>query len=163
MPKRGCDPGRTDASSLVIIPQIVRHPFLARCQWLQSRLQDRIYVNGPCMLFALYQNATRLCSGGCHLRSPDFFVTKTKLSLVLRLPYALACIRLVHVAVLFWDIFLTFIGWITGSRYTLRYVSGITPLWKVFHRFCSSSVGSAEGTTVVLFRSVSLCGSLGGC
>jgi hypothetical protein len=53
VPERGCDPGRTDTSSWVIIPQIVRHPFLARCQWLQSRLQDRIYANGPCMLFAL--------------------------------------------------------------------------------------------------------------
>lgn len=53
VPERGCDPGRTDASSWVIIPQIVRHPFLARCQWLQSRLQDHIYANGPYMLFAL--------------------------------------------------------------------------------------------------------------
>jgi hypothetical protein len=53
VPERGCDSGSTDASSWVTVPQIVRHPFLARCQWLQSRLQDRIYANGPCMLFAL--------------------------------------------------------------------------------------------------------------
>ena len=33
VPERGCDSGSTDASSWVIIPQIVRHPFLARCQW----------------------------------------------------------------------------------------------------------------------------------
>jgi hypothetical protein len=106
VPERGCDPGRTDASSWVIIPQIVRHPFLARCQRLQSRLQDRIYANGPCMRFALWWNATRLCLGGCHLRSPDAFVIKTKLSLALRLLYASACIRLVHVSVVPGVIFL---------------------------------------------------------
>ena len=63
----------------------------------------------------------------------------------------------------FWGHFLTFLGWITGHRYSLRYVSGITPLWKVFHRFCGSSVGSAESTAFVFYCSVSPFSSFGGC
>ena len=53
VPERGCDLGRANASSWVIVPQIVHHPFLIRCQRLQSRLQDHIYTNRPCMLFEL--------------------------------------------------------------------------------------------------------------
>lgn len=82
---------------------------------------------------------------------------KTKLSLALRLLYASACIRLVHVAVFPGGHFLTVLEWITGPRYSRQCVSGTAPLWKVPHRFCSSSVGSAEGTTVVLYCSVSPC------
>jgi len=58
--------------------------------------------------------------------------------------------------------FFTSLEWITGPRYSRQCVSGTTPLWKVLHRFCSSSVGSAEGTTVVLYCSVSPCGLIWG-
>ena len=57
-----------------------------------------------------------------------------------------------------WDHFLTFLEWVTGPRYSRQCVSGTTPPRKVLHRFCRSSVGSAEGTTFVLYCSVSPCG-----
>jgi hypothetical protein len=61
-----------------------------------------------------------------------------------------------------WGHFLTFLERITGPRYSRQCVSGTTPLWKVLRRFCSSSVGSAEGTAVVLYCSVSPCGLIWG-
>ena len=61
-----------------------------------------------------------------------------------------------------WGHFLTFLEWITGPRYSRQCVSGITPLWKVLHRICDSGVGSAEGTAVVLYCTVSPCGLIWG-
>lgn len=48
------------------------------------------------MLFALWPNATPLCSGGCHLRSPNAFAIKTKPLLARRSLHAVVCIRLVY-------------------------------------------------------------------
>lgn len=61
-----------------------------------------------------------------------------------------------------WGHFLTFLEWVTGPRYSRQCVPSTTPVWKDLHRFSSSSAGSAEGTTVVLYCSVSCCSLIWG-
>ena len=75
-----------------------------------------------------------------------------------------ACISLHKVGscrIFSWDRFLTFLEWITGPRYSRQCVSGTTSLWKALLRIGSGSVGSAEGTAVVLYCSVSRVASSG--